>query len=198
MNAPDRRAEPWRDGDVLTVCATTFIGLAVIVAAWFGVSGTVSATRQAAWLNAGVAGFATAAGGLCLWLLRLRRAVGERRVALISLAPQEDPYVSALPEGSYMPASPDDAYVPAPQSDRHESAPQRQPYAPAPQRHAYEPTRTAGPPQRARPEDPTAPLQWVRAAGMARLHHPGCPLVAGKAVTPAGLDDGEPCGVCAA
>ncbi|OAH13067.1 hypothetical protein [Streptomyces jeddahensis] len=153
MNATDRRTEPWRDGDALTVCATTLIGLAVIAGAWFGVSGTVSATRQAAWLNAGAAGFAIEAGGLCLWLLRLRRAVGERRVALISLAPQED---------------------------------------------AQEPMRTARPPRCTRPTDTTVPLPLVRAAGMTRVHHPDCPLVAGKDVTPAGLDDGEPCGVCAA
>jgi hypothetical protein len=126
----------------------------VIVAAWFGASGTVSATRQAAWLNAGMAGFAVSAGGLCLWLLRLRRAVGERRVALISLAPQED--------------------------------------------GADETSRTARPPRHAGPTDRTIPLPLVRAAGMARLHRPDCPLVAGKDVTPARLDDGEPCGVCAA
>ncbi|MGP3923304.1 hypothetical protein [Streptomyces sp. 8N616] len=153
MSGAGRRPEPWRDGDVLTVCATTLIGLAVIVAAWFGASGTVSAPRQAAWLNVGVAGFAVSAGGLCLWLLRLRRAVGERRVALISLAPQED---------------------------------------------SEEASRTAASPRPARPADTTVPLPLVRAAGMARLHHPDCPLVAGKDVTPAGLDDGEPCGVCAA
>jgi hypothetical protein len=153
VNGADRRAEPWRDGDILMVCATTLVGLAVIVAAWFGAGGTVSAARQAAWLNVAVAGFAVSSGGLCLWLLRARRAVGERRVALISLAPPGEP--------------------------------QEEPGA-------------ARPSRRAEATDTTVPLRLVRAAGMERLHHPECPLVAGKDVTPAGLDDGDPCGVCGA
>ncbi|MGP3983149.1 hypothetical protein [Streptomyces sp. KR80] len=149
MNGADRRTEPWRDGDVLTVAVTTLVEVALIVGAWFGASGTASAARQAAWLNLAVAGFAVSAGGLCLWLLRLRRAVGERRVALISLAPQEEPAPARLP---------------------------RRPQASA----------------------ATVSSQLVRAAGMDRLHRRDCPLVAGKDVTPAGLDDGDPCGVCAA
>ncbi|MFZ3565654.1 hypothetical protein ACOKM5_01670 [Streptomyces sp. BH097] len=90
MSGVDPRAVPWRDRDVVTVCGTSLAGLALIVTAWFGASATVSTARQAAWTNLGVAGFAVGAGGLCLWLLRARRALGERRVTLIALAPTDD------------------------------------------------------------------------------------------------------------
>ncbi|MGD6748128.1 hypothetical protein ACOKM3_40520 [Streptomyces sp. BH106] len=90
MSGVDARAVPWRDRDVVTVCGTSLAGLALIVTAWFGASATVSTARQAAWLNLGVAGFAVGAGGFCLWLLRARRALGERRVSLIALAPVDD------------------------------------------------------------------------------------------------------------
>ncbi|MET7617944.1 hypothetical protein [Streptomyces sp. NPDC005408] len=95
MTGAGRRAEPWQDRDVLIVCGTTLAGFALIVTAWFGAGGTASVARQTAWLNLAVAGFAVSSIGLCLWLLRARRAVGDRRIALISLAPreeQEDPY----------------------------------------------------------------------------------------------------------
>jgi hypothetical protein len=42
----------------------------------------------------------------------------------------------------------------------------------------------------------TATWRLVRGAGMSRVHLPDCPLVAGKHVEPAGISDGEPCGVC--
>lgn len=90
MTGVDPRAVPWRDRDVVTVCGTSLAGIALIVTAWFGASATVSTARQAAWTNLGVAGFAVGAGGLCLWLLRARRALGERRVTLIALAPADD------------------------------------------------------------------------------------------------------------
>ncbi|MFD7446292.1 hypothetical protein [Streptomyces sp. NPDC059909] len=85
------RSEPWQDRDALMVCGTTMAGLALLVTAWFGAGGTAVVARQTAWLNLAVAGFAVSAIGLCLWLLRVRRAVGERRIALISLAPREEP-----------------------------------------------------------------------------------------------------------
>ncbi|MEV6056678.1 hypothetical protein [Streptomyces sp. NPDC052107] len=103
MTAVGKRAEPWQDRDVLMVCGTTLAGLALLVTAWFGAGGTASVVRQTAWLNLAVAGFALAAIGQCLWLLRARRAVGERRIALISLAPQKeraDSYEDSY-EGSY-------------------------------------------------------------------------------------------------
>jgi hypothetical protein len=90
MTEVGRGAEPWQDRDALMVCGTTLAGLALIVTAWFGAGGTASVARQTAWLNLAVAGFAVSSIGLCLWLLRARRAVGDRRIALISLAPREE------------------------------------------------------------------------------------------------------------
>ncbi|MBA0125745.1 hypothetical protein H0B56_09355 [Haloechinothrix sp. YIM 98757] len=80
---------PWRDSDVVMVCLTTIVGAAAFAAGWFGatVSGTVH--HQAAWLNLAVGGFATSAVGVSLWLMRGRRAVGERRVALVSIDPPD-------------------------------------------------------------------------------------------------------------
>ncbi|MGX1673548.1 hypothetical protein [Streptomyces sp. NPDC055400] len=152
MSGVDGRTVPWRDRDVVTVCGTTLAGLALIVTAWFGAGGTVSTARQAAWLNLGAAGFAVCAGGLCLWLLRARRTLGERRISLIALAPVDD----------------DEEAFPA--------------------------TRT----HRSGPADTTHALPLVKAEGMDRLHHPDCPLVAGKDVVPVGAGGGDLCGVCAA
>ncbi|RVU23032.1 hypothetical protein EOT10_18350 [Streptomyces antnestii] len=162
----DGRTVPWRDRDVMTVCGTSLAGLALLVTSWFGASAEVSTARQAAWLNLGVAGFAVCAGGFCLWLLRARRTLGERRVALIALAPADDEDTSA-----------GDTYA----GDTS-----------ARDTHAHT-TRTPRP----GPADDTLALPLVRAQGMDRVHHPDCPLVAGKDVTPAAPGAGEPCGVCA-
>lgn len=137
----------WRDGDIALVVATALVGLIAILAAWFGASGSPTLTNQVAWLNLAVAGFAIFAIGNCLWLLRGRRAVGERRVALISLEAEEgESPVASTASTAFS----------------------------------------------------TVSLELVRGAGMARVHYPDCPLVAGKALEPAGLSVGEPCGVCAA
>lgn len=85
----ERQGYPWNDGDVVMVSATAIVGLAAIVGAWFGAGGSPLAERQAAWLNLAIAGIAIFAAGNCLWLLRVRRAVGERRVSLVALAPAE-------------------------------------------------------------------------------------------------------------
>lgn len=85
MSGDDARALPWRDSDVVMVSITAFLGLAAIGGAWFGASGSVSVSGQMAWLNLAVGGFVIAAVGSCLWLLRLRRAVGERRIGLVAL-----------------------------------------------------------------------------------------------------------------
>ncbi|MPY79407.1 MAG: hypothetical protein GEV04_13150 [Actinophytocola sp.] len=75
----------WRDGDIVMLVVTALIGGIAIAAAWFGASGSATVSHQTAWLNLGVAGFAVFAGGTCLWLLRGRRAVGERRATLVAV-----------------------------------------------------------------------------------------------------------------
>ncbi|MBA0126552.1 hypothetical protein H0B56_13455 [Haloechinothrix sp. YIM 98757] len=132
----------WRDGDIVTLAVTALVGPIAIAAAWAGAERAGSALARAGWLQVGVAGFAIFAGGVCLWLLRGRRAVGERRAALISLEQR----AADVPRTT----------------------------------HA---TGTESP-------------ELVRAEGMARVHRPGCPLVAGKHVDPASPGDGRSCEVC--
>lgn len=80
---------PWSDGDVVAVTATALIGMVAIVAGWFGTSGSPVPASQMLWLNIAVAGFAIFASGNCLWLMRLRRALGERRAGLVSFEDAE-------------------------------------------------------------------------------------------------------------
>lgn len=79
----------WRDGDVIALAVTAGIGLIALFGAWFGASGSASVAQQAVWLNLGVAGFTVFAVGNALWLLRGRRAVGERRASLVWLDTDE-------------------------------------------------------------------------------------------------------------
>lgn len=150
MTASGGAGYPWRDNDVVAVSVTALLGVVAVVAAWFGASGEVAVARQALWLNVAVGGFAVFAGGNSVWLMRLRRAIGARRVALVSLEADEVEAMTA-----------DTAAA---------SAPSR--------------------------VGSTATVRLVRGVGMSRVHDPGCPLVAGKAVQPATVGDGEPCGVC--
>lgn len=79
--------QPWEDGHVLQLCATSALGLVAIVVGWYGASGSALVDRQTLWLNLGVAGTVVAALGNCVWLLRGRGAVGARRRQLVSMAP---------------------------------------------------------------------------------------------------------------
>lgn len=87
----------WRDGDIVMVSLTALAGGIAIVAAWFGAGGTATPSQQSFWLQLAIVGFAVSAVGLSLWLLRGRRAVGERRVALVSLDPGSEPPVTEQP-----------------------------------------------------------------------------------------------------
>lgn len=138
----------WRDSDIVLVATASLLGLIAIAAASFGAHRADSPARQTAWLHLAIVGLALTGLGIGLWLLRGRRAVGDRRVALISL------------EGAGV--------------DTPDSATARPSAVPGRTEH----------------------LGLVRAAGMDRLHHRNCPLVAGKPVVPVRLGDGERCGVC--
>jgi hypothetical protein len=141
---------PWRDGDVVMVSATALAGLVASTAGWFGSGGAAYVARQAIWLNLAVVGFVIFAIGNVLWLMRLRRAVTDRRVSLVAL----DPMDVAMTD--------DSAGV------------------------SHQPVTVAG----------TSVPQAVRVPGMSRVHHPDCPLVAGKQLEAVGFGAGEPCGVC--
>lgn len=96
----------WQDGDIVMVSITALVAVIGIVGAWFGATGAGSMAAQAGWLNLGVASLAVYAVGVCLWLLRGRRAVGERRVALISLDIGEEPVPAGAGGGHGTRASP--------------------------------------------------------------------------------------------
>jgi hypothetical protein len=78
---------PWRDSEISTTAITVLVGAIAIVAASFSAKHATSLPQQTMWLDVAVAGFAVSATGLGLWLMRGRRAVGERRVSLVSLEP---------------------------------------------------------------------------------------------------------------
>lgn len=150
MMRPGAPGLAWRDSDFVLVSIALLLGVIATVTASFGASGAGSLAQQNAWFHVAVAGFAISGIGLSMWLLRGRRAVGDRRVALISLGDPdpEVPRASRTGRGAALGA--------------------------------------------------TEPLGLVRAAGMARVHHRDCPLVAGKPTEPAHLGDGDHCGVCGA
>jgi hypothetical protein len=73
----------WGADDVIRyVLAIGAAGVAVVVS-WYICSGDDSFNRQIGPLDAAVAGLVLAGLGNVLWLLRARRAVGERRRALL-------------------------------------------------------------------------------------------------------------------
>lgn len=76
---------PWGEADVLRLCSTWTIGLVSITVSWYGISGSGDTSLQALWFNIGIAGAVISALGNGVWLLRGRRAVGDRRAALVSL-----------------------------------------------------------------------------------------------------------------
>ena len=63
---------------------TGLLGVFLIGAAWWGVSGTAALDAQVGWANVGVLGVVAAGAGNVNWLLSGRRAVGERRRRLLA------------------------------------------------------------------------------------------------------------------
>ena len=90
MTTPAAQREPWDDERLLGLVLATLVGLAAITAAWFGASGSTRPSTQVAWLQLGIAGLIVSAFGHVLWLLRGRRAIGRRRVALLADVPRPD------------------------------------------------------------------------------------------------------------
>lgn len=102
MTGRTQARTPWRDADIVMVAITGLLGLIAIAAAWFAASHAAGLAARGMWLNMAVAGFAVSATGLALWLMRGRRAVGERRMSLVSLEPvaPAEPEPAARPVGS--------------------------------------------------------------------------------------------------
>jgi uncharacterized caspase-like protein len=73
----------WPVGAVTNLYAATLVGLAAVVAGWWGASGADRVSGQLAWLNAAVVGVVVASTANVVWILRGRRAVGMRSSALL-------------------------------------------------------------------------------------------------------------------
>ena len=89
----DRRGQPhpWQVAHLLVWYVGAGAGLVVILVAWWGASGTTRVPALVTWVNVGVAGLVVSGLANLVWLLEGRRAVGERRYAVLG-----DPDVSAL------------------------------------------------------------------------------------------------------
>jgi hypothetical protein len=74
---------PWGLSDARTTFFTTFGGLAGLVMAWWGASGTGKLDRQVTWMVVGIAAVVVIGVGNFFWLLAGRRAVGVRRGMLL-------------------------------------------------------------------------------------------------------------------
>jgi hypothetical protein len=74
---------PWSDNDLLLLVAVWILGAAFVAASYEVISGKPRFEDQAGWLSLAVAGVVVAFAGQAIWLLRGRRAVGERCHALL-------------------------------------------------------------------------------------------------------------------
>jgi hypothetical protein len=85
VSTPPRPASvPWRVGDLTLTCALSTVGALAIVGAWFGCSGSLSATTEERWLAVGIIAAVVAGVGNGLWLLAGHRAVRQRSRAVTS------------------------------------------------------------------------------------------------------------------
>ena len=75
---------PWTRSDIIALSALVAAGLTGLVAGWTGTSGEPVHASQTAWLDLGIAGLIVTGAGIALWLMRGRRAVGQRRAALLA------------------------------------------------------------------------------------------------------------------
>lgn len=74
---------PWALSDARTTFFTTFGGLAGLVLAWWGASGTGKLDGQVTWMVVGIVAVVVIGVGNFFWLLAGRRAVGVRRGVLL-------------------------------------------------------------------------------------------------------------------
>jgi len=79
-----QRAALWSAEDLLRWALATGVGGIVIAVSWYVCAGDASFNRQIGPLDAAVAGAVVSGLGNAVWLLRGRRALGERRRALLA------------------------------------------------------------------------------------------------------------------
>ncbi len=79
MSASKGSPVPWKVSDAAIFAVCTFVGLSLVLFAWYGASGSDRMSTQVEWADAAVAGALVATAGNVLWILSGRRAVGLRR-----------------------------------------------------------------------------------------------------------------------
>ena len=75
---------PWRVGTVVSLYLATVVGGALLVAGWYGASGTGDVAAQLVWLNVAALGLIVAGTGNVVWLLYGHRSVRARQRALVA------------------------------------------------------------------------------------------------------------------
>lgn len=80
-----RSLAPWGINDVVRIYLSTGLSVILIVAGWWGASGTIDTATQTAWTAVSIGGLIIAGTGNALWLLHGRRAVAEQQRRLLSL-----------------------------------------------------------------------------------------------------------------
>jgi hypothetical protein len=100
----------WGAEDLIRLVLTLGVGAIVVVVSWYVCSGDASFNRQIGPLDAAVGGMVFAGLGNVMWLLRGRRALGERRRMLLSdVASVAIKTPSAMTGSSVILSVPDDA-----------------------------------------------------------------------------------------
>lgn len=79
----------WRRSNRLVAGVLLVAGFAIVMAGYFGTSGTRDLDHQVVWLNVGAAGLLVAGFGVVSFLAAGRRAVGRRRLTLFGDAPAQ-------------------------------------------------------------------------------------------------------------
>jgi hypothetical protein len=75
---------PWSDGALIVLLSGWTLAGVSLVVGWYGSSGTGVVPDQIPWLDIAIAGAVTSGVANMLWLTAGRRAVGERRMDLVS------------------------------------------------------------------------------------------------------------------
>jgi len=83
MNGSQHASAPWRVTDAVTWCALVAGAGVLLLAAWWGASGTAVVHHQVVWLNVGAVSVMLVGTANVLWLLSGRRALGERKRGLL-------------------------------------------------------------------------------------------------------------------
>jgi hypothetical protein len=72
---PGSRSSPWSPELLIRVLSFNAVGLILAIAGWYNAAGSDRPRTQLTWIEVGVAGFAIAAVGDGMWVLRGRRAL---------------------------------------------------------------------------------------------------------------------------